>query len=126
MTAAVSIASLKHIEKQLALHKVESLDMLPKEVRKQIKRDAKQIALTDVFGVGHSTDKTGAPIEMGVGAKGNMTQQCIDAYIKAQTDSKTGPEPGYEDHLKRMRQDFAACEARRAATRTAADDDDED
>ncbi len=122
---AVSVASLNYIDKQLAAHQVKSLDMLPKETRKQIKRAAKQIALTDVFGVGHSVDKTGAPVEMGVGSKDNMTQQCVDAYIKAQTDNKTGPEPGYEDHLKRMRTQLAACESRRAAMRTA-DDDDED
>ena len=52
-----------------------------------------------------------------------MTQQAYDAYIKSQTDSKTGPEPGYEDHLKRMRQQLAACDARRAAMRTDDDDD---
>ena len=124
--SAVSVASLNYIDKQLAAHQVKSLDMLPKETRKQIKREAKQIALNDVFGVGHTTDRNGNPQEQGQGTANNMTQQSIDAYIKSQTErNPNGPEPGYEDHLKRMRQQLAACEARRAAMRTA-DDDEED
>lgn len=122
---AVSISSQQFIEKQLAARKVESLDMLPREVRKQIKQEARQIALNDVFGVGHATDKSGNPIEQGLGSPGNITQQHIDAYVKNQTErAKTGPEPGYEENLARMRKNLAACEARRLAART--DDDDED
>ena len=124
---AVSVASQKFVEKMLAERKVESLDMMPKDVRKHIRKEARRIAMEDVFGVGHKTDKSGIPIEQGVGAPGNITQQHIDAYVKAQTDSKIrpgGPEPGYEDHLARMRRELAECNARRAAART--DDDDED
>ena len=40
----VSVSSQAYIEKQLAAYKVESLDMLPPHVRKQIKKEAKQIA----------------------------------------------------------------------------------
>ena len=122
---AVSVASLKFVEKQLAERKVESLDMLPKELRKQIKAEAKRIALSDVFGVGHKLDRSGNPIEQGLGAPGNVTQQHIDAYIKGQTErNPNGPEPGYEENLARMRKDLAACEARRLAARTADDDED--
>jgi hypothetical protein len=124
MDDAVSIASMKYIDSQLSARKVESLDMLPRDVRKQIKQEARQIARNDVFGVGHATDKQGNPIEQGLGSPGNITQQHIDAYIKNQTErSKTGPEAGYEENLARMRKDFAACQARRART---ADDDEED
>jgi hypothetical protein len=124
---AVSVASQKFIDQQIALHKVASLDLLPREVRKQIKKEAKRIATEDVFGVGHKTDKQGNPIEQGVGAPGNITQQHIDAYVKAQTDSKLrpgGPEAGYEDHLKRMRAQLAECNAKRRAEMI--DEDDED
>lgn len=123
---AVSVASNKFIDSQLAARKVESLDMLPRDVRKEIKREAKRIAENDVFGVDHKKDRNGNPIEMGLGAAGNITQQHIDAYIKNQTErSANGPEPGYEENLARMRKDLAECEARRVAAR-ANDDDEED
>ena len=123
---SVSVSSQQYIEKQLGARKVESLDMLPRDVRKEIKREAKKIAQNDVFGVGHKTDRAGNPVEQGLGATGNVTQQHIDAYIKNQTErSPNGPEPGYEDNLARMRKDYAECEARRVAAR-AHDDDDED
>lgn len=123
---AVSILSQQFIEKQLGARKVESLDMLPKDVRREIKRQAKQIALKDVFGEGHRTDKAGNPIEQGVGSPGNITQQHIDAYVKNQTErAANGPEPGYEENLAKMRKDLAACEARRHTARTYADDDED-
>ena len=113
---AVSVASLKYVEKQLTLHNVASLDMLPKETRRAIKREARRIAENDVFGVDHKKDKAGNPIEQGIGAKGNMTVQCIEAYIKNQTErSPSGPEPGYEEHLARMRRELAETQARNAA-----------
>ncbi len=122
---AVSVASLQFIDKQLSQRQVASLDMLPKEVRREIRKEAKRIATRDVFGEGHKTDKEGKPIEQGLGAAGNVTAQHIEAYVKNQTErSPNGPEPGYEDNLSRMRKDLAACEARRLAART--DDDDEE
>ena len=45
---AVSVSSLDYIQKQLAARKVQSLDMLPRDVRKQIKQEARRIATTDV------------------------------------------------------------------------------
>jgi hypothetical protein len=123
---AASVASIQYIEKQLGARKVESLDMLPRDVRKEIKREAKKIALNDVFGVGHATDKSGNPIEQGLGSAANITQQHLDAYIKNQTDrSATGPEAGYEENLARFRKQLAECEARRVAARANDDDDDD-
>src|SRR5579872_6374012 len=118
MEAAVSVRSMRFIESQLAARKVESLDLLPKEVRKEIKKEARKIAREDVFGMGHKTGRDGTPIEQGLGSPANMTQQHIDAYVKAQTDPKMrpgGPENGYEDNLKRMRAQLAECQARRKA-----------
>ena len=123
---AVSIASNKFIESQLAARKVESIDMLPKETRKEIRKQAKQIARNDVFGVGHALDKQGNPIEQGAGAPANMTAQCIEAYIKNQTERrKGGPEPGFEDNLKKMRTQLAECNAKRRAEQVDDDDDDD-
>lgn len=123
---AVSIASNKYIDQQLSARKVDSLSMLPKEVRREIRKQARAIATKDVFGEGHKLDKAGLPVEQGLGSPGNMTQQNIDAYVKAQTDKKfrESPEPGYEDNLKRMRAQLAECNARRRAE--SADDDDDD
>jgi hypothetical protein len=124
---AVSVSSLQYVQKQLGAYKVESLDMLPAALRKQIRREARRIAIADVFGVDHKTDKDGNPIEQGIGAAGNVTAQHVEAYIKEQTERRpNGPEPGYEDHLARMRKQLAECEARRAAERARATADQED
>ena len=57
----------------------------------------------NVFGADAPKDRNGFRVEQGLGSPGNMTQQAIDAYIKNQTERRTGgPEPGYEQHLKRM------------------------
>lgn len=124
---AVSVRSQKFIESQLTARKVESIGLLPKETRRDIKKEARKIALADVFGHDHQTDKkTGNPIEQGLGADGNMTAQSIEAYIKNQTERrKGGPEPGFEDTLKDMRVKLAKCDARRRAEAAAADDDDD-
>jgi hypothetical protein len=125
MVAAVSVASQKFVQSQLAARKVESIDMLPKETRREIKKQARAIAYKDVFGEGHKVAKDGTPIEQGTGSPGNMTAQCIEAYIKNQTERrKGGPEEGYEDNLKKMRAQLAECNARRRIEE--ADDDDDD
>jgi hypothetical protein len=122
----VSISSQAHIQKQLSNWKVETIDQLPPHVRKQIRKEAKQIARQDVFGVDHKTDRNGNPIEQGVGSKGNQTAQSIEAYIKTQTErSANGPEPGYEETLARMRKDLAESEARRRAEQSTIDDDED-
>lgn len=129
----VSIASTTYISKQLQLRKIEApslaegLALLPKEVRREIRKEAKRIAQNDVFGVDHKKDNKGEPIEQGNGSASNMTQQAIDAYIANQTDPKRRsgpPEDGYADNLKRMRAQFAECQARRRAAKAAEDDDD--
>ena len=123
---AASVASNKFVDSQLAARKVESIDMLPKEIRKEIRKEARAIARRDVFGVDHKTDKQGNPIEQGLGSAVKMTQQHVDAYIKAQTDKKfrSEPEPGYADNLKRMQAQLAECNARRRAEKADEDDDD--
>jgi|SRR5579863_1349765 len=125
MPAATSVSSEQFIARQLATRKVENISLLPKDVRKEIKAEAKRIAQNEVFGVGHKLDKDGNPVEQGLGTRGNMTQQCIDAYIKNQTErSPNGPEPNYEENLAQMRKDLAACNARRLAARTTDDEED--
>jgi hypothetical protein len=122
----VSISSQAFIEKQLAAWKVESLDQLPPHVRKQVKKESRQIARADVFGIDHKLDRNGNPIEQGVGSPGNMTMQAINAYVKEQTErSANGPEPGYEETLAKMRKQLAECEARRRAEQSATDDDED-
>jgi len=124
---AVSIRAEKFVAQQLVVRKVEDISLLPKEIRREIRREAKRIATEDVFGVGFKTGKDDQPLEQGIGAKGNMSQHCIDAYIISQTQrNPNGPEPGYEETLARMRKDLAECDARRAAERRAAADDEED
>lgn len=123
---AVSVRSLTFIDSQLKARGVTNISLLPKDVRKEIKKEARKIARQDVFGAEHKTDKAGEPIEMGVGSPGNMTQQNIDAYVKAQTDKKLreAPEQGYEENLKRMKAQLAECNARRRAERDEDEDDD--
>lgn len=123
---SVSIASQKYVEKQLQIRKVESIDLLPKETRREIRKEAKRIAVADVFGADHKTAKDGTPIEQGIGAPGNMTAASLEAYIKNQTERrKGGPEPGFDDNVKRMEAQLKECNARRRAERAHEDDDDE-
>lgn len=122
---AVSIRSNKYVEQQLTARKVESIDLLPKEIRREIRKEAKKIALQDVFGVDHKTAKDGTPIEQGLGAGSNQTAQSIEAYIKNQTERrKGGPEPGFDDNVKRMKAQLAECDARRRVEQADEDDDD--
>jgi hypothetical protein len=91
----------------------------PPAVREDLLRQAVAQEKNDVFGVGHKTDRNGKPIEQGIGTAGNQTSHSIDAYILAQTVwRKGGPEPGYEQHLARMKRELAECEARRAKEET--------
>jgi hypothetical protein len=81
--------------------------LLPKDYLK------KHIDAVDenVFGTDAPKDRDGFRLEQGQGSSKNQTQQSIDAYIKNQTERRAGgPEPGYEEHLKRMRAELAACE----------------
>ncbi|HZR74546.1 hypothetical protein [Bradyrhizobium sp.] len=127
MIEANSVSAEQFIDKQLKAYKVNSLDMLPRDVRRQIKKEANKLAVGDVFGVNFKTDRNGLPIEDGVGSANNMTQHCIDAYVASQTQrNPNGPEQGFQETLARMKKQLAECNARRAAERAAADNDDED
>jgi hypothetical protein len=48
----------------------------------QLRREAEQRALTDVFGQGFRRDKHGNPMEQGLGAPGNETEQNFAAILK--------------------------------------------
>jgi hypothetical protein len=73
----------------------------------------------NVFGVDTPRDREGWRVEQGMGSPGNMTQQSIDAYVKYQSEvRKGGPEPGYEQSLKRMIAELAECEKKKAANPT--------
>lgn len=75
----------------------------------------------NVFGEDHRKDKHGEPIEQGIGSPGNMTRNCIEAYIKNQTERRNGPpEKGYEETLARMEAELEACNEKRKAKQTAA------
>jgi hypothetical protein len=70
----------------------------------------------NVFGADAPKDRQGFRLEQGLGSAGNMSQQSIDAYIKNQTERRAGgPEPGYEDNLKRMRAQLAETEKKKDA-----------
>lgn len=126
---AVSIRSINFIDKQLTARKVDSLSLLPKETRKQIRAEARKMALDDVFGFDHRTDKEGNPIEQGQGAPGNQTRQSIEAYKKycdPGNPKATTPEvskEAFDANLKRMEAELAKSDARRRAARAAEDDD---
>jgi hypothetical protein len=117
-----SVASEKYIKKSLADLNLPSLDMATKEVRRQILKAARDIARNDVFGHGHKLGKDG-PIEQGLGSHDNPTQQSIDAFVRAQQPPyRMSPEPGYEEHLKKLRQRLAEVDAGRAKARAAEED----
>jgi hypothetical protein len=118
-----SVAAEKHILKTLAQMNIPSLDQAPKEIRKTLLREARQIARNDVFGHGHKVDRNGTPIEQGLGSHDNPTQQSIDAYIRSESRPwRDAPEPGYEETLKKMRQRLAEVDAVRAKQRAAEED----
>jgi hypothetical protein len=96
-----SPAEIAEIEAEIAA------GQLPKDYLKR------HIDLVDanVFGADAPKDRNGWRLEQGLGSPGNMTQQSIDAYIKNQTERRAGgPEAGFEENLKRMRSELAACE----------------
>ena len=48
----------------------------------QLRNEATVQAHNDVFGVGHKTDKHGNPMEQGIGAPGNESEQHFQAILK--------------------------------------------
>jgi hypothetical protein len=64
------------------------------------------------FGQDYKVDADGNVIEQGRGSKAQPTRGSIDAYIKNQTERRSGgPEPGYAETLERMEAALAAYNA---------------
>jgi hypothetical protein len=57
-----SVAAEKYIKTEVERLQLPSLDDAPKEVRRQILKEARAIARNDVFGVGHKVGRHGAPV----------------------------------------------------------------
>jgi hypothetical protein len=53
----------------------------------QLRAEAEQQALNDVFGVGFKRDKHGRPLEQGVGSDSNITEQHIAVVRKYEGES---------------------------------------
>jgi hypothetical protein len=104
---------------------LKSLDEAPRETRRSLLKRAREIANIDVFGHGHKVDpKTGTPIEQGLGSWENPTQQHIDAYVRANAPPyRHSPEPGYEEHLKKLRARLAEVDAVRRAKAKSEEED---
>jgi hypothetical protein len=66
----------------------------------------------NVFGFDHKVDRSGKPIEQGVGSPGNQSRNSIEAYKKY-----CSHEPDFEKNLARMQRELAEADARRAAER---------
>ena len=77
-----SVAAEQHIEKSLSALRLNSLDEAPPAIREQIEQRANEIALTDVFGHNFKLDRNGNPVEQGIGAKGNESEQHFAAILK--------------------------------------------
>ena len=65
-----------------------------------------------MFGFDHKVDRSGKPIEQGVGSPGNQSRNSIEAYKKY-----CSHEPDFEKNLARMQRELAEADARRAAER---------
>jgi hypothetical protein len=79
---ADSIDSAKHIAKRLADYRVKTMAELPSHLRKQLRKEAEDIALNSVFGENHKKDAAGEPIEHGIGSPGNQTRHSLDSFKK--------------------------------------------
>jgi hypothetical protein len=97
-----SIRAMQYVQKILTSLRVGSLAELPLDMQKEIQRQHDRIALEDVYGMDFKTDAKGRPIEQGIGAPGNETEQHFAAIEKYH-----GPEAA--------RQARAAAEKRKAA-----------
>jgi hypothetical protein len=105
-----SVAAEQFLKRRLTQLNVQTLADLPSAMRKDLLKQARQIVLNDVFGVGHKLDKAGRPQEQGLGSAAQPTKQSVEAYKKYGVS-----EPEYAATLARMERDLAAFEARRAA-----------
>jgi hypothetical protein len=81
---------------------------LPPDAIKQYYADERR----NVFGFDHKVDRSGKPIEQGIGSPGNQSRNSIEAYRKYHSH-----EPDFEKTLARMMRELAESDARRAAER---------
>jgi hypothetical protein len=68
----------------------------------------------NVFGFDHKTDRSGKPIEQGIGSPGNQSANSVAAFEKY-----CSHQPDFERELARMKKELAASNERRAAERTS-------
>lgn len=73
-----------------------------------------------VFGHDVKHDRHGNPIEQGVGSASQPSRNSINAYKAHQFGNKFGPEPDYEENLKRMEAELKVHEDKRGARLAAA------
>src|SRR4029077_2640856 len=81
---------------------------LPPDAIKQYYADERR----NVFGFDHKTDRSGKPIEQGIGSPGNQTENSIAAYKKYHAS-----DVDYERTLARLQKELDESNARRAAER---------
>jgi hypothetical protein len=106
---ADSIDSAKHIAKRLADYRVKTMAELPSHLRKQLRKEAEDIALNSVFGENHKKDAAGEPIEHGIGSPGNQTRHSLDSFKKYNDMTQ----PANIEALARMERELEICEKRR-------------
>jgi hypothetical protein len=114
-----SVAAERLIKQTLTEMGLQSIDEIPKDVRRNLLKRAKEIAQNDTFGVGHKT-KDGKPVEQGLGSWDNPTLQSIEAYIANQTKRQPVPDADFEEQLRKMRARLAEVEAERRKAVAAA------
>lgn len=117
-TRSDSIDSMKHVAKRLSEYRVNTLAELPLHLRKQVRREAEDIALNSVFGEGHQKDAAGLPVENGIGSPGNQSRHSVDSFKKYADMSL----PRNIEALARMEKELAVCEARRRAEERTAEE----
>lgn len=103
------IDSAKHIAKRLADYRVKTMAELPSHLRKQLRKEAEDIALNSVFGENHKKDAAGEPIEHGIGSPGNQTRHSLDGFKKYNDMTQ----PANIEALARMERELEICEKRR-------------
>lgn len=99
----------------------EEIDEMRLAIRKgELPADAIEKYLEDeeknVFGFDMKHDRTGNPVEQGIGSPQQPSRNSIDAYKVFQTQHrKGGPEPDYDKHLARMEAELAEYLKKQAA-----------
>ena len=99
---------------QTEIYEIEQLIALEKLPRDFLDRHLEEVR-KNVFGHDHKVDKNGHPIEQGIGSAGNMTQNAIDAYKKYAKYEEGYSKEKYDETVKRMEAELAACLKARSA-----------